>query len=138
MGAHQGAFWRREPVIAARKTPYRCQVCSEPAHLDGIGTDLAKQVAIREFGVTWADLVSRRRADDLVRGRAFVTWALRALGEPMSYPVIGMALGGRDHTTVINLHQKAIWLRLVDPAFADACNRLAGRFYHMRRCRHGN
>lgn len=102
---------------------------AEPQPLD---PDVALSVAQTEFGVSRAELLSPRRFSDLVVARAFAVWMLRSLGGPMSYPRIGRAIGGRDHATIINLHQKAIALRLTDPAFRGACERIHGRFHAMR------
>lgn len=118
MGFEQRPFWQREPSA-------------------GIGAEMALRIAACEFRLNRADLVSRRRSAELVRARAFVTWALRTLGTPLSYPKIGLALGGRDHSTVIHLHQKAIGLRLTDAGFADCCDRLAKRFCELREYNHG-
>ena len=96
-----------------------------------IDTDVALAIAQAEFGVSRDELVSHRRCDTLVRARAFAVWVLRSLGVPMSYPRIGRAIGGRDHTTIINLHLKAVTLRLTDPAFRGACQRIEERFSAM-------
>lgn len=97
-----------------------------------IDPDVVLSVAQTEFGVSRAELLSPRRSSDLVVARAFAVWMLRSLGGPMSYPRIGRAIGGRDHATIINLHRKAIALRLTDPAFRGACERIHGRFHAMR------
>ncbi len=94
----------------------------------GLDPAIVVSIAQAEFGVLRSDILSRRRRDDYVEARAFVAWALRSLGRPMSYPAIGRELAGRDHTTIINLHRKAIALRLTRPAFKGACDRLAFRF----------
>jgi len=98
----------------------------------GIGPDLAIAIAAELFGMSRNDILCHRRHAPLVRARAFVVWSLRSLGKPVSYPQIGRMLGGRDHSTIINLHEKAIYLRLKDAEFARFCFCLTDRFEHMR------
>ena len=70
-------------------------------------------------------MLSHRRELRLVKARALVVWALRALPrKAVSYPKIGCALGGRDHSTIINLHRMATRLRLEDAFFARCCQAL--------------
>ena len=101
-----------------------------------IDPDVVLSIAQTEFGCSRAELLSRRRLNGLVNARAFAVWTLRSLGGPLSYPRIGRAIGGRDHATIINLHRKAIALRLTDPAFRGACERIRGRFNAMREHSH--
>lgn len=84
--------------------------------------------ALAEFGISPNDFFSSRRADELVKARALFVWALRTIGRPASYPELAGLLEKRDHSTAINLHQKAILLRLADPTFAAACRRLLTAF----------
>jgi len=104
------------------------------AHRPPIDAEIVIAIALREFGVDRNDLISIRRPAHLVKARAFVVWALRTLGRARSYPEIACILSAgrpqdaRDHSGVINLHQKAIALRLGDNHFADACRRLAHHY----------
>lgn len=108
-----------------------------PAHREmaGIGlrflprldAELAITVALREFGVARNDLISPRRDARFIRARAFVVWSLRTLGEPHSYPELARLLGKDCHSVAINLHQRAILLRLRDARFDEACRTLAQR-----------
>jgi hypothetical protein len=53
------------------------------------------------FGVTWEELLrSGRGPEHLANARHVAAWLLRRRG--MSYPAIGRALGGRDHTTIMS------------------------------------
>jgi len=86
--------------------------------------------AARVLGVEPAALLVPDRRQPLVRARALVVWLLRAVpSRPMSYPAIGRVLGGLDHNTVINLHKKAIYLRLRDREFGAACRWFLSRFF---------
>ena len=77
--------------------------------------------AAEAYGIAPMEILSARRQDKLVRARALAVWGMRNLCDRPSYPRVGRALGGRDHGTVINLHEKAIHLRLCDRFFAQAC-----------------
>lgn len=105
-----------------------CGACLNPLRPQPFPVDLAYMLVRQEFGISRDDLVSKRRYDQLVRARAFFVWLLRTLGQQYSYPQIGAMLGGRDHSTIINLHRKAIVLRLQVPAFNAACRRIGLRW----------
>ena len=62
--------------------------------------------ACRLFGVTRTDLMSARRARELVAARAFAAFWVKRL-TPFSYPQMARLFGGRDHTTV--LHAVRVW-----------------------------
>ncbi|MDZ4308401.1 helix-turn-helix domain-containing protein [Allopontixanthobacter sp.] len=93
-----------------------------------IPIDLAMNWAVWEFAVSRADLVSKRRQALVVLARSFVVWAMRNLGEPRSYADIGAILGGRDSSSIIHLHQKALAQRLMDSEFAAICTRMRSRY----------
>jgi len=56
-------------------------------------------------GMEERHLVGASRVAAVVRARDEASWVIRDMvridGEPISYPMIGLALGGRDHSTVI-------------------------------------
>lgn len=78
-------------------------------------------VAGSRFGVTWEELLSRDRTAHLANARHVAAWLMRQAG--MSYPAIGRALGGRDHTTamhaVARIEREAQASRLVRDTLAD-------------------
>ncbi len=78
--------------------------------------DLVAFVA-NSIGVPPAQLIGACRERDLVRGRWAVMVALSERG--WSLPRIGAALGGRDHTTVMNGIDRARELATEDRAFAQ-------------------
>lgn len=83
----------------------------------------AIRIAAALYSVEENDLLSHRRWERFVDARALVVWTLRVIpSEPMSYPKIGRVLGGRDHTTIIDLHRRAIRLRLADETFDRCCD----------------
>ena len=53
------------------------------------------------FNMRVGDLYSKKRARVIVRPRQVAMWLCKEV-TPHSYPVIGEAFGGRDHTTVIH------------------------------------
>lgn len=79
------------------------------------------------FDRTRTEIIGKDDLPDLIAARALVVWLLRSVGPPASYPEIGRALGGRHHTTIIHLHQRAIALRLRDRLFGDACRAVIAR-----------
>lgn len=52
------------------------------------------------YGVTWEEFLSKDRSRHLVDARQVAAWLMRQRG--MSYPAIGKALGGRDHSTAMH------------------------------------
>ncbi|WP_176473422.1 helix-turn-helix domain-containing protein [Sphingopyxis sp. GW247-27LB] len=60
--------------------------------------------ACRRWSVDLAELRGPSRLGNLIPPRAAIVVALRQLTpEPLSYPVIGEKLGGRDHSAAHNL-----------------------------------
>ncbi|MDR1708799.1 MAG: chromosomal replication initiator protein DnaA [Candidatus Accumulibacter sp.] len=53
------------------------------------------------YGIRMADLLSRRRTRQIARPRQIAMWLAKDLTS-QSYPSIGEAFGGRDHTTVLH------------------------------------
>ncbi|HCZ16612.1 MAG TPA: chromosomal replication initiator protein DnaA, partial [Candidatus Accumulibacter sp.] len=53
------------------------------------------------FKMKVADLFSRKRTRVIVRPRQIAMWLAKNL-TTLSYPAIGAAFGGRDHTTVLH------------------------------------
>jgi hypothetical protein len=86
-------------------------------------------MAARALAMSPDDILARRHRP-IVRGRALVAWALRALPlHPVSYPEIGRVLGDIHHTSARDLHLNAIYLRMRDPVFRGACEALMRRFH---------
>ena len=68
-------------------------------------------------------IAGKGRAGPAVRARQAVCWAIRRhYGETWSYPMIGRALGGRDHSTVIHAVRQAEIRRERDSDFAALCD----------------
>lgn len=115
-----------------------CKVCGRPPHLIGPHPTVMLYITAKTFDMSLAELTSHARWMRLVRARCFYVWAMRSLGAPRSYPKIGRDLGGFHHTSIMNLHLKAIRLRLEDEHFAALCDAQEQKFYQAREHTHGN
>lgn len=93
-----------------------------------VPVELVLVSATWEFAIDRTALLSRRRSALLVLGRAFAVWSFCTLGEPRSYSEIGRIMGGRDHSSIVNLHQIALDRGLRDPGFAATCARMQARY----------
>ena len=90
--------------------------------VDGAETvKLVRDFVLRRYDIDENALLSKRRQRALVEARAVFVWAVRHARPETSYPMLGRMLGGRDHSTIISLHRKAVALRLTSPAFETAC-----------------
>jgi len=87
----------------------------------------ATAFVLREMGVSYTELVSKRRQAHLVAARALFVWIVKSHGpEFLSFPTIGRWLGGRDHTTVMHSWKNtAPALREHDRGFRLLCDRFA-------------
>lgn len=59
-------------------------------------------LAARVWNVPESGIKGRTRKRELFHARAAVTAVARAMPVPISYPMLGAYLGGRDHSSVIN------------------------------------
>lgn len=75
-------------------------------------------VVCRFYGASYHDVISERRTWPLVRPRQIAMYLAKEL-TLNSYPRIGTALGGRDHTTVMHGHRKIERQLLTDERLAD-------------------
>jgi len=105
----------------------------------------APKAVIRELAFDYVEvrlnvdrlaLESHRRQAPLVVARALFVWIMRT-HRAVSYPLIGRWLGGRDHTTIIHLQNKAIDLCRRDATFARHCEQFAA-FYHANQGGHSD
>ncbi|MDQ3462612.1 MAG: chromosomal replication initiator protein DnaA [Actinomycetota bacterium] len=70
-----------------------------------ITADLILEATCEMFGLTLEEITGRSRQRPLVVARQVAMYVVRELTD-MSYPAIGRAFGGRDHTTVIHAVEK--------------------------------
>ncbi len=119
-------FWReREARILLPLNV--CPCCERPLPVAGAVDEVAIDVACATYGVTRDALMGHSKTRRISNARALVVWALRSLGDQISYDSIGMVLAGRHHSSMVNLHQKAIAMRLSDSTFAAACHAIAAQ-----------
>lgn len=94
------------PVVAQHRGPVRL-----------LGSELVKSVA-SDFGLTIHDLRGQGRFAVLVDARAVVARIMRDRG--LSYQQIGRFLGGRDHSTTLNLVDKFDICQRRNPTVAES------------------
>jgi chromosomal replication initiator protein len=78
-----------------------------------------QQTVATHFNLRLAEILGPRRTKDLVLGRQVAQYLCKQL-TTKSYPDIGRAFGGRDHTTVIHAVRNVDNLLPRDPALAEA------------------
>ena len=79
------------------------------------------------FNIGPADFTSRRRYINTARPRQIACWLAKKL-TTCSYPQIGLAFGGRDHTTILHACRTIENLRDFDDEIKEATNNLLGMF----------
>jgi chromosomal replication initiator protein len=79
-----------------------------------VSTDLIIKVVAEYFSLTPNDLRSKKKSQNIVHPRHLAMYIIRDITE-LSTTDIGQALGGRDHTTVINGIDKIEKRKLSDP-----------------------
>lgn len=82
-----------------------------PVSIDRIQRSVAEQ-----FGIRVADMFSKRRPANIARARQVAMYFAKELTQK-SFPEIGEAFGGRDHTTVMHAVKRVIELRQHDAEF---------------------
>lgn len=83
------------------------------------------QIAEDLWGLPRGAVASKVRTRTEVRARQAVCWAIkRYYGDAISFPIIGRALGGRDHSTVIHAIRTADEVRARDADYAAFCDLL--------------
>lgn len=78
------------------------------------------EAAAEWSGYSFEDIVGKRRFAELVEVRHVAMYVCRNLSEPtMSYPLIALHFGHRDHQAALNAIKKIERLRLVEPRIDD-------------------
>lgn len=86
------------------------------ARAHSINSDSIKGMVAEYYGISVKDLIGKKRARQIARPRQ-IAMALTREFAGDSYPEIGQAFGGRDHTTVMHACEKVEQLRIEDPSF---------------------
>lgn len=81
-----------------------------------VSVDNIQKIVAEYYGLTVKDLTSAKRSRAIARPRQLAMSLSRELTGD-SYPDIGRAFGGRDHSTVMHACTKAQELRKTDPLF---------------------
>ncbi len=83
-----------------------------------ISIDNIQRVVEEYFRIPHKDLIGPKRTRILARPRQLAMGLARELTQE-SFPEIGQAFGGRDHSTVMHACEKVMELRQIDPTFAE-------------------
>lgn len=94
------------------------------ARARSINSDSIKDMVAEYFGISVKDLVGKKRARNIARPRQ-IAMALTREFTNDSFPDIGQAFGGRDHSTVIHACEKVVELMKEDPVFEKDYKALA-------------
>jgi len=78
-----------------------------------ISLDSIQKTVADYYKIKVADMYSKKRTRAIARPRQVAMWLAKEL-TPESYPAIGEAFGGRDHTTVLHAYRTISELRLAD------------------------
>jgi hypothetical protein len=79
----------------------RATIATEPSEGSAVSSDPVLDVVARVSGVPVGDLLGAGRTRHVSAARQVAMYALREV-RGFSYPAIGQALGGRDHTTAMH------------------------------------
>jgi chromosomal replication initiator protein len=88
-----------------------------------ITPDVILNTVAAHYGLTVDDLISPTRTRPLVEARHVAMYLMRTLTD-YSYPAIGKAFGGRDHTTCIAAYEKIAGKMMSDRKIYDQVNAL--------------
>lgn len=86
------------------------------ARASSINADAIKGVVAEYYSISVKDLVGKKRVRQIARPRQIAMALTRELTGD-SFPDIGQAFGGRDHSTVMHACEKVEELRQTDPKF---------------------
>jgi chromosomal replication initiator protein len=99
----------------------------EPKRL--ITVDFIQRCVAEEFGVSLADIKTRRRNKTIVLPRQVAMYLSRELTD-LSLPEIGIYFGGKDHTTVLHSYNKIKEGIYKNPLLKDRMERLIKTIKH--------
>ena len=81
-----------------------------------LNSDNIKDMVAEYYGVPVKELIGKKRTRQIARPRQMAMALIREFTGD-SFPDIGQAFGGRDHTTVMHACEKVAELRIEDPTF---------------------
>ncbi|MGP1544447.1 MAG: chromosomal replication initiator protein DnaA [Candidatus Fimenecus sp.] len=88
-----------------------------------ISADLIKKTVSKSFDVKISDLESSKRTKNIVIPRQIAMYICREITD-LSFPQIGTYFGNKDHSTVINAHQKISVLIKEDEKIKEKVNEI--------------
>ncbi len=86
------------------------------ARARSINSDSIKDMVAEYYGISVKELIGKKRVRHIARPRQMAMALTREFAGD-SFPDIGQAFGGRDHTTVMHACEKVEQLRQEDPTF---------------------
>ncbi|MDO5651732.1 MAG: chromosomal replication initiator protein DnaA [Moraxella sp.] len=86
------------------------------ARTQSLNAENIKAVVAEYYGLSVKDLAGKKRTRNIARPRQIAMALTREFSKD-SYPDIGQAFGGRDHSTVMHACQTVVELRESDPVF---------------------
>lgn len=113
MGVNEAGVRRRHRFLTGRRSPDSAADWTPPSSLLRI-----RALCAEAFRVSEEDMIGMRRWRHLVHARQAACWVVRRARPKLSYPRIGVLLGGRDHSTVIHAVRQAEYRIARDPALA--------------------
>lgn len=108
----EGAYTRLKALHSLMNMPLDANTAQQV--LDAIGiSEQKRQLTVGDivnavaqyYGVSREELFNKKRTQNIAYPRQIAMYMCRELAD-MSYPKIGEAFGGRDHTTVIHAYEK--------------------------------
>lgn len=122
----------KPPRIALRKSRTPPNIEDKAAEITRIQCHIFASrdiidVVCERTGVRYSDLIGISRSQRLVKARAAAAWCMRAIMAATT-PQIGRRLGGRDHTTILNLLRKIETERSLPPAVEDGSEKIANHY----------
>lgn len=103
------------PVLLECLESIRIASNGPPLHIRPLRLDDIIRYVCARYGIDMICIKSARRTGDVVRARQIAMYMAKRL-TMRSYPEIGRAFGGRDHTTALHAVQKITRLKAVNPA----------------------
>ncbi|HEX7821067.1 MAG TPA: helix-turn-helix domain-containing protein [Sphingobium sp.] len=99
-----------------------------PTMVSAFTTRIIARAVCEETGVDFDLMISPARHQSLFRARAATTWLARERLH-RSFPVIGAALGRRDHSSIMHQFARASELRQRDVEFRALVDRVDAKLF---------
>jgi chromosomal replication initiation ATPase DnaA len=107
------------------------------AAIDDGFRQLAIEFVMTKYEMSIDLLQSKRRSHELAEARALLVWIAKTYRPQISYPTIGRWLGGMNHSSLIEAHQRANEALQKSRSFARHCEEFAQIMRHRMEVPHG-